>query len=225
MAVGVFQLWLPGIASQALVKLQPIDPAPWLRGLGGWLTGNKDELTTIAAGIGVVIAILALFVNARAEQRVADATRLATWNSTRDVLWRFNEQWNQLYESRKKAVQILKTMPPYAYDTDLAQVLNHFEAMAFYANRGHLDDEMAWTNYFDEAADLWNRAMGYINWRREAMDDWTLYGEYEMWVHRVAKMDARRRELAKRQRQHPSSVASVPMTENTNAQKASKDKS
>jgi hypothetical protein len=205
-AVGVFQLRVPAIASQALVKLQPFDPTSWLRGLGGWLTGNKDEVTAIAAGIGVVIAILALLVNARAQ---GVAARTGTWNSNRDVLWKYHDSWAQLYESRKKADQILKTMPPYAYNVDLTAALNQFEGMAFFGNRGHLDDEMAWTNYFDEAADLWNRGIGYIKWRREDGNDWTLYCEYEKWIHKLAKMDASRRKVANRKREDPSSVATA----------------
>jgi hypothetical protein len=207
-AVGVFQLWLPGIASQAVVKLQPYDPASWLRSVGGWVAGNKDLVTNVATVIGVVIAILVLVVNAKA-QRVA--ARTATWNSNRDVLWRYHDRWAQILESRKKADQILTAMTPatYAYDKDLTVVLNHFEGMAFFGNRGHLDDEMAWTNYFDDAARLWNRGMGYIKWRRGEAKDWTLYCEYEKWVHNLAKIDARRREVAKRKRQDPSPVATA----------------
>jgi hypothetical protein len=207
-AVGVFQLWLPRIASQALAKLQPFDPASWLHGLGGWLTANKDQVTSVATGLGVVIAILVLLVNAKA-QRVA--ARTATWDSTRDVLWKFHERWGQILESRRKADQILTAMTPttYAYDKDLTVVLNHFEGMAFFGNRGHFDEEMAWTNYFDEAADVWNRGMGYIKWRRESRKDWTLYCEYEKWIHKLAKMDARRTKLAKRKKRDPSPVATA----------------
>ncbi|TMD98638.1 MAG: hypothetical protein E6I72_02710 [Chloroflexi bacterium] len=214
LAVALTQSWLPGV---------PLDPGSWLRShgvsfdlgswftaLGDWLKSHKDELSASGAlvtGVGLVIAAWALLVNARAQ---GVAAHTASWNSSRDCLWHFNERWKELYDSRTKAIQVVKTMQTmqyFAHDPDLAVVLNHFDSMAFMGNRKHLDDELAWTNYFDEAADLWNKSTGYIAWRRETKKDWTLYCEYEPWIHRLAKMNERRRTISRREGKPPSPIA------------------
>ena len=202
-SILVIQFLSHGAAGRGLDRLLASDPGSWLQAhqpnldLGQWLASHAGELTGIgalASGAGLVIASLGLLVSATAQRQAAFTS---SWNSSRDCLWHFNEQWKSLYESRTAADAALKKMPPYAVNEQLSSVLNFFDNMAFMGTRGHLDDELAWTNYFDEASDLWKRAASYVEWQQRSDNDPTLWCEYEPWLKRLAKIDARRKELAK----------------------------
>ncbi|SRR5581483_2323252 len=188
-AVGTYQRWLSVIAAQDSTLLLTV--------LGG-----------IVASGGVLIALAALAVSAWGQLAAA---RTASWDSTRDLLWHFNKRWGEIYDSRVKADEFLKTtpVPAYSYNRDLTEVLDHFESMGFFGNKHHLDDEKAWQFYFDEAADLWNRAIDYIAWRRKSRNDWTLFCEYEQWIHRLAGINTARTKSAERQKRIPTPVAAT----------------
>jgi len=187
-AVGVYQRWLPVIVAQ--------EPALLHLGIAG-----------IVASGGGLIALAALGVSAWGQ---LNAARTARWDSTRELLWDFNKRWTGLYDSRVKADQFLNTTPAsaYVYDRDLTEVLDIFEAMAYFGNRGHFEDEKAWQFYFDEAADLWNRAVAYVAWRRESRKDWTLFCEYEKWIQRLAHINSARMKSAASEKRMPNQVAS-----------------
>lgn len=201
-AVALSQSWLPTLLDHT------------------WLKDHQDQITAVVAlgglvvaALGVVSAVSLLYLNARAVTLAAETAR---WGSTRDILWRFNDQWAKLYDTRVKAGEILDrlaaleaTTPQadYKYERDLSEVLNHFDSMAFMGRRKHLDTEMAWSYYFEDAARLWNRSIGYIRWRRTSRNDWTLFAEYEDWIHDLAKMDSQKRKQAKPHKMLPVEIA------------------
>jgi hypothetical protein len=210
-AVFVVQSLSPGTLAQFLVKLPAFDPWTWLGAQMSafapwswlsahvsaldqekWFRDHAAELTGIgalAAGIGLFVAAMGLRVSANTSK----------WISSRDCLWRFNKEWKNLYETWGAAEKILETMPPtYVWNKEVGDVLNFFDRMAFMGNRGHLDDELAWTNYFDDAHDFWKLAAGYILWRQRELEDLTVWCEYGPWVQRLAKVDARHKKKANR---------------------------
>jgi hypothetical protein len=211
-AVFAIQSLSPGTFAQFLVKLPVFDTWAWLSAHvsasdawawlrthvsasdpGKWLRDHQTELTgvgALAAGIGLFIAGMGLWVNAHT----------SSWNSSRDCLWNFHTRWNSLLDSRVKADEFLKTMQSHVFNEQLGQVLNFFDTMAFMGNRGHLDDELAWTNYFEEANDLWRRSASYILWRQNLAPDPTLWCEIGPWVVRLAKLDAKHKKKAMRRR-------------------------
>ncbi len=203
-AVVVIQGLSGGTLTHLVSKLPAVDASNWLHAHakapdpGPWLKDHKEELTAIAALVaaaGLVIASLGLLVSASGQR---NAAFVGSWNSSRDCLWHFNEQWAGLIESRKAADEALNKMPPYAENEQLTKVINFFDNMAFMGLRGHLKDELAWTNYYDEASDLWKRAAAYVEWQQISDNDPTLWCEFEPWIKRLAKIDATRRKAAMR---------------------------
>ncbi len=157
--------------------------------LGPWLSSHKDELAglgVLVSSLGLLIASAGLFISAFG-QRLTAVT--AFWNSSRDCFWHFNDKWATLPTARRVADQFLATTsPPYAVtSTPLEEVLNFFEGMGYMANRGHLNDELAWAFYFDEANDLWDRAERYVAWQQTGVP--ALWREHKPWLDRLAKIE------------------------------------
>jgi hypothetical protein len=181
--------------------------------LGVSLKENKDAFTSLgalSAAIGLMVASVALAINAAAQRQSAHT---ATWTSSRDCLWHFTNRWNELGDTRKLAYETLKKMSPPAPNEQLSVMLNFFDNLAFMGNHGHLDDELAWSNFFDEGLDLWKRAEDYIRWQQKEDKDPTLWCEFGPWIQRLDKINVselkRAERLAKRSLHITSSSSSA----------------
>lgn len=157
------------------------------------LLANKDIIAVLGplvSGLGVVVASFGVGV-AGLSFRLSAQT--AVWNSARDCLWHFNEDWGNLQDVRKQANEAIQAQGPFGFEPDLDDVLNFFDGMAFMGNRGHLDDELAWSYYYDEAHDVWTRAKPYVMWYRTEKQDGTFWIEIEPWLTRLGKINARKK--------------------------------
>lgn len=175
-----------------------LEGAAWLssspiNGVLAWLSTNKSALDALAAvsttlagavaAIGLLLTGIGLLLSSRTSR----------WDSSRDCLWHFNDEWTDLDASRVKADAALDGMPPYQESEDLDDVLNFFDGMAFMGNRGHLNDELAWSYYYDEARDVWCRAQGYIRRNQDEANDKTLWMEMEPWLVRLERIQRKKR--------------------------------
>ena len=159
------------------------------------------KLTGLATALGAVGTFAAVAVAAR---QLMDQREVAAFTSSRDALWRFSDEWEAIAPARqglKKAISegTFHGSNPQDHDNAI-DVLNFFDGLGFMANRGHIDDEMSWNWFYEEARYVWDKLEAHISYERGS--DPVLWCEYPIWLERIERIEERKqREAAAAQTQ------------------------
>ncbi len=182
-----------------------------MQSAGRLLGDHSAALTTLGAllaSVGFVATAVAAFAALRQARIGANQlslqTKVANWTSSRECVWHFTREWNfelrPVWERVNKHLESEKPKRWWRFRADLRAsmdlekdfdaLLNHFDAMAYLGMRGHLDDGLAWSLFYENVKHYWTKAcdLGYVDRVRER--DPTLWMEIDPWIDKLYRIDA-----------------------------------
>jgi len=115
----------------------------------------------------------------------------------RDCLWHFLDRWDKVtvgYEQAKDALKLFNNMaelPDQATTETVYGLLNFFDSLGRMANHHHIDDDITWFYFHDDAHELWELAEKYVTSERLTAGDLgiTWWQDYESWVVRIRRIE------------------------------------
>ena len=107
-----------------------------------------------------------------------------------DSLWHLDAQWTSgdMADTRSAAAAALLDARP---TPDVDAVLDFFDGVALLLQRGALDEEMVWHQFYWPMANYWLAGQEYV--RRARKDDPVLWQDLEGALPRLMAIEARRR--------------------------------
>lgn len=160
------------------------------------VTSISTAVGAVGASVGAVgtfaVALVAL-------RQLGEQRRTSTFTSWRDALWRFSREWDDLSGERRLLQDSIVAGTFHGANPQDRQnatdVLNFFDGLAFMANRKHLDDEMSWFWFYEEALYVWNELQPHITYVRS--EDPLAWSEYPIWLDRITEMERRNQARAR----------------------------
>lgn len=205
----------------------------WAR-ISPWLTSNDSSLTglgAIATGLAALIAAVGLFVGGigafAVRNQVELQRKISQQQSSRECLWRFTGQWKDEIlkvgsDGKHHWTRALEALDSESWkhpvvpdgfigekDSEVVEVLNFFESIAFMWSRGDLDLELSWNDFSDTALTLYPRSRAFVKAYRQGLikrqpddktpgdSDHSFWENFDPWAEELRKYDELRKELRK----------------------------
>ena len=148
---------------------------------------NHSALSVALAALAGGIAVAQLRRNYQQDRSTA----------MRDCLWHFLDRWDKVtvgYEQAKDALKLFNNMaelPDQATTETVYGLLNFFDSLGRMANHHHIDDDITWFYFHDDAHELWELAEKYVTSERLTAGDLgiTWWQDYESWVVRIRRIE------------------------------------
>jgi hypothetical protein len=143
-------------------------------------------LTALAAN---VTALAALLVAIAVMTQVRGAGESARSTVALQSLWRFVDEWNgpdMLAARGNAAASLLAERPA----RDVGDVLSFFGEIAFLLQRGVLDEEMVWYEFYWPLVSYWTASEGYVHQARR--DDPSSWLQLSQLVPQLVALERRR---------------------------------
>ena len=143
----------------------------------------------MAALAASLTALIALATAVMVFWQVRTDTQRIVFNGALDSLWHFETQWNSddMADTRRAAAASLLDGQP---NRDVEVVLDFFDQMALLVNRGALDEEMVWYQFYWPMASYWFASQGYVH--KLGHDDPTRWEQLNSEMPRLVASEARR---------------------------------
>jgi len=144
-------------------------------------------LMALAATIAALAAVASSVIVVRGVREDAARTR---FNAGLESLWHLTEEWNseEMTDTRSHAAASLLAAKPTA---DVNAVLDFFDEVALLLQRGALDEEMVWHEFYWPIANYWFASQEYI--QQVQHDDPTVWTDLNATVQRLVGIEARRK--------------------------------
>jgi len=144
-------------------------------------------LAAIVASIAALAATATSILTFRYLREEATHVQLTT---RLDSLWHLDAQWTSgdMADTRSAAAAALLDAHP---TPDVDAVLDFFDNIALLLQRGALDEEMVWHQFYWPMANYWLASQDYV--RRARRDDPVLWQDLEGALPRLTAIEARRR--------------------------------
>lgn len=203
------------------------DISNWLTSQGQALVALGAIATATAAIVGA-FGLVAAAVAARAALRQVEVQReiaqrewkIAKDQSSRECLWRFTDEWrNEIVKQREsdnsshwsRANKALESegwkhdVVPKDFvgeaDTDIREVLNFFDGIAYMRMRGDLDGDLAWSAFGSVAIDFYTDSRDFVSAyrlgliKRSRSDTWPIerdmsyWQDFDSWYPEIVEID------------------------------------
>lgn len=147
---------------------------------------NWSAVAALAASLAAVLALGTTLLVVRTVRQ--DSQRIL-YSTALDALWRLDEQWNSegMGEARGAAATALLDGHP---TQDVDAVLDFFDHVALLVQRGALDEEMVWYQFYWPMANYWTASREYI--RAAQHDDVTMWQDLDTLMPRLVSIEAQR---------------------------------
>ena len=144
-------------------------------------------LAAMAASIAAVAAVATSVLTFRFVKDEAAHVQLTT---RLDSLWHLDAQWTsgEMADARSAAAASLLDSHP---TPDVDEVLDFFDNIALLLQRGALDEEMVWHQFYWPMASYWMASQDYV--RRARKDDPVLWQDLEGVLPRLTAIESHRR--------------------------------
>jgi hypothetical protein len=148
---------------------------------------NWSVLVALASMVAALAAVAGVVVVSRQVQEGAQRARLST---ALDSLWRLQAEWNSsdMEDARSGAAAALLSDEP---STDIDAVLDFFDWLALLLERGALDEEMVWHEFYWPMANYWFASQDYV--QQIQRDDPTAWQDLGTVMTRLVAVEARRK--------------------------------
>jgi hypothetical protein len=149
--------------------------------------------TAVAALAAALAALAATLTSVSLLWYVRVEGQQARMRAGLESLWHFTSQWEMadLGEARSLAVNALLSGTP---TRDVESVLDFFDEVALLANRGILDEELVWYEFYWPMANYWRASQEYV--RDVQGDDPNAWSELGNLMPRLTVIEARRRRVS-----------------------------
>ena len=153
-------------------------------------TAGKVDWTALMALAAAIAALAAVATTVVIVHDVREDAARGRFNAGLESLWHLTTEWNsdEMTDARSHAAAALLAAKPTA---DVNEVLDFFDEVALLLQRGALDEEMVWHEFYWPLANYWFASQEYI--RQVQRDDPAAWTDLGMAVQRLVAVEARRK--------------------------------
>lgn len=148
------------------------------------------DWSAVAALAATMTAAASLFVAVAVLREVRDDNHWQRITVALDTLWRFDGEWSSddMSQSRSAAASALLEGHP---SSEVGDVLDFFDEIAFLIDRGALDEETVWYRFYWPMSNYWFASQDYVHQvQQEHAGSWE---HLERVMPRLAALEAKHR--------------------------------
>lgn len=151
---------------------------------------GRIDWTALLAVAALLTALAAVATTVIVWRAVHLDVQHAVFSAGLDSLWHCSDKWNSddMADARSHAAAALLAGAPTA---DVNEVLDFFDQIAVLLNRGALDEEMVWHEFYWPMANYWFASQDYIE--RVQRDDPTAWADLGSVLPRLVAIEAQRK--------------------------------
>jgi hypothetical protein len=183
----------PPAAVEELVRWRRGDGLGTLPAVKLWrrdLSRGRIDAAVLLALAAMVTALAAVVMAVVMFRAVREDAQHARFSAGLESLWRLRAEWNSddMLDARTHAAAALLASAPTA---DVSEVLDFFDELALLVQRGIVDEDMVWFEFYWPMANYWFASQEYVHQtQRDTPGAWAEMGSV---MPRLLAIEARRK--------------------------------